>query len=118
MTLRDSPLPSFTDRRARQRFAVVLPLKWRAGHGDFIASRTRNMSSTGLAIAIAGAAPKAGTEIEVVVAWPVLFDRTIGLQLWIWGKVVRSSAGEFAVKYRQYEIRTKGSRGQTMSLQR
>jgi hypothetical protein len=115
MTFRDPALPSSTERRARERFPVELPLKWRAGHTEFVASRTRNMSSTGLAIRIAGAAPRVGSKIEVVVDWPALLDGTVGLLLWISGKVVRCSAGEFAVNYQRHEIRTKGAR-QTMSL--
>ena len=32
MIFRDLALPSSTERRARERFPVELPLKWRAGH--------------------------------------------------------------------------------------
>jgi hypothetical protein len=113
MESRNPPLPSSLDHRKRQRFAVDLSLKWRTGHCEFFASRARNISSHGMAITIAGAAPTLGAVIEVIVDWPVLLDDTMGLQLWILGTVVRCGANEFAVRYRRHEIKTKGVRALT-----
>jgi hypothetical protein len=89
-----------------------LSLKWSTGYGNFFASRARNISSNGVAITIACAAPKLGAGIEVIVDWPVLLDDTMGLQLCILGTVVRCGADEFAVRYERYEIKTTGVRAQ------
>jgi hypothetical protein len=117
MTSRNPPLPCSEDRRYRQRFTIQLPLKWRTADHDFVTGRTRNMSRYGLSIGVTGGSPKVGAMVDVVVDWPVRLNGMIGLQLWISGKVVRSSAREFAVRYQGYAIKTNAVRAQAEAVE-
>jgi hypothetical protein len=49
----------------------------------------------------------AGTELEILVAWPALLDDRIGLQLWIRASVLRNLSHGVTAGIRRYQFRTR-----------
>jgi hypothetical protein len=99
------------DRRARRRYPLELEMAYRivadgrvcqAGGG-----RTLDISGMGIAFR-SEEVLKAGSSVEVTIAWPILLHKTCPLKLAITGKVVRSGRGVTAVRMQRYEFRTKG----------
>jgi hypothetical protein len=73
----------------------------------FGTGRTDLMSSTEL-IFSADQRLEQGMKAEISIAWPVLLDGRVRLQLVIDGAIARSEAGRTAVEIWKYHYRTRG----------
>jgi c-di-GMP-binding flagellar brake protein YcgR len=114
----DRKSASDMDRRASSRFSIERELRYRvvnrkqpaeAGHG-----RTINMSSTG--ILFTSEQPLLpGRTVEMAISWPAQLNNTCPLKLVARGRVVRSEGGATAIQIQQYEFRTLGAQGLTLT---
>lgn len=105
-----------SDRRWRIRFPIALDVRYRvvgkravAGH-----AQTVNISSRGMLMITDGKLVP-GMNLKLAVEWPVRLNEVCGLALHAGGKVVRTEAGEVAVQFRRYELRTRSVSVETCS---
>jgi|SRR5579871_4510133 len=95
------------ERRASVRFPMALNLSYRtakliampAGSGETI-----NMSSHGVFF-VAEHSLAEGERLEMALEWPAPVSRDVPLQLYVIGKVVRSSGRYIAVAIHHHEFR-------------
>ena len=102
------------------RYPLALQLRYKAVSADmtiFGTGRTSLMSSTEL---IFGADQRLeeGMKAEISIAWPVLLDGRVRLQLVIEGAIARSEGGLTAVQIWKYHYRTRGLWAQEEALER
>jgi hypothetical protein len=83
----------------------------------FGTGRTSLMSSTEL-IFSADQRLEQGMKAEISIAWPVLLDGRVRLQLVIDGAIARSEGGLTAVQIWKYRYRTRGPWAQEEALER
>jgi len=91
-------------------YPLALQLRYKAVSRDmtiFGTGRTSRMSSTEL-IFTADQSLEAGMKAEISIAWPVLLDSRVRLQLVIDGTITRSKTGLIAVQIGKYHYRTRG----------
>jgi hypothetical protein len=50
---------------------------------------------------------KPGVELELAIAWPASLSKSVGLTLWLTGKVVRTEQNRSAVAIARYAFRTR-----------
>jgi hypothetical protein len=106
----DSALaPLWKDPRRSTRYPLTLPVRFQtdgseeAGSGTGV---TRNFSSCGLFIETnAGAA--SGSQVKIVVEWPVLLEGEVPLQFIALGEVIRCDESGFGMRLLRYEYRTR-----------
>lgn len=98
------------ERRSKTRYPLQLPVSYRAldQAGPSREGKTGNLSSGGVWI-ISNHELNRGAQMEVRIQWPWLLEERIPLQLFVVGKVVRCALSGFAVLFRQYQFRTKGT---------
>jgi hypothetical protein len=89
--------PAFIERRQAKRYDLRLPLIYKAGLITE-SGTTLNISTAGLLFR-AGQDLRSCSVIELRIAWPVLLDGVIDLQLCVRGRVVRESGDLIAVKF-------------------
>jgi hypothetical protein len=99
------------DRRRDRRYGLELDLRWKlirrrrlleSGEG-----RTVDLSSGGI-LFDAGRPLPAGLNVELSVTWPVMLHNVAPLQLYVYGKIIRSDGRRTAVRMVQHEFRTAG----------
>ena len=95
------------ERRAKVRFPLDLPVRYRtvAGKPRSGEGRALNVSSCGILI-LRRHQLSVGVHVELRVEWPLLLDGRIGLQLVARGKVVRCGKAHFAVEFHKHQFRT------------
>ena len=96
------------ERRAKMRFPLDLPVRYRTVGGGRPRSgegRVLNVSSCGILI-LRRHQLSVGVHVELRVEWPLLLDGRIGLQLVARGKVVRCGKAHFAVEFQKHQFRT------------
>ncbi len=100
------------DRRRDKRYMLELDLRWKlirrrrlleSGEG-----RTMDVSSGGI-LFDAGRPLPAGLNVELSVTWPVMLHNVAPLQLFVYGKIIRSDGRRTAVRMVQHEFRTAGA---------
>ena len=93
------------------QFPLVLPLKYKT-----ISSKGKAISGTGSTVLLSStdivfnADQPLGSDVrcEISIAWPVLLETNVGLQLVLYSVITRSE-GQFVMgRYSQYEFRTRG----------
>lgn len=102
------------------RYPLALDLRYKAVSGDvtiFGSGRTSLMSSTELIFG-SDQCLEEGMKAEISVAWPVLLDGRVRLQLVIEGAITRSEAGLTAMQIWKYHYRTRGSWAQEETRER
>jgi hypothetical protein len=102
------------------RYPLALQLRYKAVSNDvtiFGTGRTNLMSSTELIFG-ADQCLEEGMKAEISIAWPVLLDGRVRLQLVIEGAIARSQAGLTAVQIWKYHYRTRGPWGQEKPRER
>ena len=95
------------ERRRRIRFPIALSARCSVD-GQQETERTCwtvNISSHG-ALITSTTEVRPGSQIWVVIEWPILIGNLCPLALHILGKVVRSEGGLVAVQFSTYELRT------------
>jgi hypothetical protein len=100
------------DRRADRRYAFEMPLHFTC-QSDWLPSagtgRTKDLSRKGI-LFVADDPPPPNTVLELRIEWPFLLQNVCPLELWIWGKVLRSDNHGTVVRMKTYEFRTYGAR--------
>jgi len=111
------PIPA--ERRLKFRYPLALSVRFRALSGTSSisgAGRTVNVSSRGVLVvsqhAVSQHDIRVGARLELKIEWPPLLDRSIPLQLFALGRVVRCRAIDFAAAFEQHEFRTMRSSSQ------
>ena len=99
------------DRRRDRRYGLELDVRWKlirrrrlleSGEG-----RTVDLSSGGILFDPGRPLP-AGLNVELSITWPVMLHNVAPLQLYIYGKILRSDGRRTAVRMVQHEFRTAG----------
>ena len=93
------------------QFPLVLPLKYKT-----ISSKGKAISGTGSTVLLsstdivfnADRPLGSGVRCEISIAWPVLLETKIGLQLVLRSVITRSEAQFVMGRFSQYEFRTRG----------
>jgi hypothetical protein len=105
------------DRRGRRRYDLDLDLQYKVIRHYHVSQtgtgRTINFSGGGVAFQT-GDVVKAGSRVELSIAWPVMLNAKCSLKLVITGRVIRSSPELTAVRMERYEFRTQGVQMMTM----
>jgi hypothetical protein len=99
------------ERRVHCRYSICAPVRYRikekvAGliaHGS---GRTVDISSGGVLFE-SNSPLKPGVELELSIAWPLSLGKSVGLTLWLTGKVVRTEQNRSAVAIARYAFRTR-----------
>ena len=93
-----------TESRQAIRFAITLPVRYRAagesGWGELV-----NISSRG-ALFRTDRALALDASVEVYIKWPVLLHNSVQLRLIASGKIIRAESGQAAVAIEKYQFRT------------
>jgi len=100
------------DRRADRRYEFELPLRFSYQSGETQCTgsgRTTDLGRKGIRF-VADNPPPHATEMELRIEWPFLLQDVCPLELWVWGKVLRSDAYGTVIRMRKYEFRTCGAR--------
>jgi len=100
------------DRRSDRRYHFEMEMRFFYEDGGIPcegSGRTEDLSSGGV-LFLTDCPPPNGTEVELRIAWPFLLQNVCPVQLYVWGKVVRSGTDRAAVRMAKYEFRTCGSR--------
>ena len=106
-------LSNIADKRTHVRFPIGMELQYKVVRGPSGSGRTLDISSGGLLFETAVDFPEDAVknlEIELALKWPCLLNRECALKLMVRGHIVRRKQRQVAVKIRQYEFRTTGSR--------
>jgi hypothetical protein len=99
------------DRRAEKRYAYAMPLRFQVTSGEPCAGagRTGDLGRKSILFQTDVPPPK-DAEIELRVDWPFLLQNVCELELYVWGRVLRSDCRGTVVVMRRYEFRTRGAR--------
>jgi hypothetical protein len=102
------------ERRRDKRYGMQLQLRWKLVRRrrtiDTGTGCTVNMSSGGIRFE-AGREMPAGLNVELAISWPILLLNVAPMQLFITGRILRSSEGWAAIRTVTHEFRTFSSAG-------
>jgi PilZ domain len=102
---------STRERRASRRYEIPLKLRWKVLRRKRLLETgtgiTVDLSSTGILIATDTKLPVDGA-VELSIAWPILLDGTLPMQLTVTGRIARVTGRKVAIAIAQYEFRTAG----------
>ena len=108
-SLPEDAAPLITERRAKLRFAVNIPVRYRTlgrksitGEGTVV-----NMSSSGVLV-LRPHRLNVNARLELRIEWPSMLNGQIELQLVAIGKVVRCDPSGFAAAFHRHQFRTVG----------
>lgn len=111
IVVRTSPLSLIGERRSAQRYPGTVVLRYRlrestsqSGLGILV-----NLSTAGVLFQTEDRLG-AGSAIELFIPWPLRSIKTISVELYISGRVVRTETTSIAVELDHYEFRVKNSR--------
>ena len=99
------------ERRATRRYPIEVAVIYRLVHKGRVQrgfGLTRNLSSGGLLME-SNTSLSVGTEVEVFMAWPARLGGEVKLNLWIQGRVVRTSENCTAIAIDRSDFRTRAS---------
>jgi hypothetical protein len=102
----------YGDRRAHRRYAYALPLRFLyQSHGADLGGggQTVDLGRKGIRF-VADDPPPAGTDVELRIEWPFLLQNVCPLELWAWGRVLRTDEQGTVVHMNRYEFHTCGQR--------
>lgn len=100
----DSDITNERERRASTRFPLQLLVDYGARPTSDVGT-TVNISSGGV-LFTARDELAVGTQLELNLAWPVLLGGSTALQLRMWGRIVRASGHQAALRVARSEFRT------------
>jgi hypothetical protein len=105
------------DRRAEKRYAYEMPLRFQVTSGTPYAGAglTVNLGRKGILLQTEALPPK-DAEIELRIEWPFRLQNVCDLELYVWGRVLRSDERGTVVTMRRYEFRTRGARSFEQAL--
>lgn len=107
-----TPIPM--ERRSKSRYPLDLSVRFRLslGSGTFLlgTGRTVNLSAGGILVypedVVLPDEIRNGAWVEIRIAWPILLDGRIPLQLLGVGRVIRHGAIDFAATFERHQFRT------------
>lgn len=101
----------FGDRRFSQRYPIIAELECRVVSDDLVtgsgSGRSVNLSASGMLFE-SECLLTPGAEVEVTLAWPVLLNNKIALNLCVFGVVARSDGALHAISFREHEFCLRG----------
>lgn len=104
--------PPSSERRAKKRFLIERPLRYRflygASLGQVASGRAIEASSSGIWVETENEL-RVGDPLELLIDWPAQLNGLVPLQLVTAGCVVRVVGSRAAVSIERYEFRTKKS---------
>jgi len=104
------------ERRRDKRYGMQLQLRWKLVRRrrtiDTGTGSTVNMSSGGIRFE-AGREMPSGLNVELAISWPILLLNVAPMQLFITGRILRSSDGWAAIRTVTHEFRTFSASGAT-----
>jgi len=113
-----SGLKDKMDRRETGRFPLREGVRYRLLNvrGEHVSGsgNTLNIGSGGILFTTEDMLP-VGRSVEVSVDWPAQLNGNCPLKLVAFGRVVRSQAGQAAVRIERYEFRTRGKTAAEMT---
>ena len=109
-----------SDQRLDRRYPITLEIEYRLLSKGRVERRglgkTLNVSSGGLLFQANDSLPF-GSPIEIMMNWPFMLEGVCPLKLVIQGRVVRTDSKGVAVRTKQHEFRTAGTRSlRTLSV--
>ena len=103
----------YRDRRSDRRYPISVELVFRVRRGGRVVQsgtgRTVDLSSRGVLFESEGERPPAG-RIELTIAWPVLLNQEVGLNLCVTGHTVRVEGNRTAIAVARYVFRVRPHR--------
>lgn len=100
------------DRRADRRYAFEMRLHFLCQSGWLRptgSGYTKDLCRKGI-LFVADNPPPANTDVELRIEWPFLLQNVCPLELFVWGRVMRSDSRGTMVRMKTYEFRTCGAR--------
>lgn len=111
--------PHPIERRQADRFPIEREIRYRVlskrNTYEEGTGKTVNISSTGV-LFTTDQILLPGKRLELSISWPAQLDNRCHLKLVARGRVARLEQGRAAVEIQQYEFRTIGSRGLSLSI--
>jgi hypothetical protein len=105
--------PRLIERRAKQRFGIERPLRYRflygASLGQVASGRAVDASSNGVLVESDNQL-NVGDPLELLIDWPAQLNGDVPLQLVTAGCVVRVQGKRCAVSVERYEFRTRSNK--------
>jgi c-di-GMP-binding flagellar brake protein YcgR len=99
------------ERRASRRYEIPLRLRWKVLRRKRLletgTGTTVDLSSTGILFETDTKLPLDGA-VELSIAWPILLDGSLAMQLVVAGRIARVTGRKVAIAITQYEFRTAG----------
>lgn len=99
------------ERRASRRYEMPLRLRWKVLRRKRLletgTGTTVDLSSTGILFETDTELPLDGA-IKLFIAWPILLDGSLPIQLVVAGRITRIAGRKLAIAISQYEFRTAG----------
>jgi hypothetical protein len=99
------------ERRASRRYEIPLRLRWKVLRRKRLletgTGTTVDLSSTGIHFETDTKLPLDGA-VELSIAWPILLDGSLAMQLVVAGRIARVAGRKVAIAITQYEFRTAG----------
>jgi hypothetical protein len=101
------------ERRAKKRFGIVRPVRYRFLYGDSLGQVSSGLavdaSSNGVWLQAENQL-KVGDPLELLIDWPAQLNGAVPLQLVTAGCVVRVEGNRCAVSVERYEFRTRSNK--------
>jgi hypothetical protein len=108
-----SKAPRTEERRAKIRFGIERPVRYRFLYGSLIgqvaSGRSVDASSNGVLLE-SETELKVGDPLELLIDWPAQLNGEVPLQLVTAGCVVRVQGNRCAVSVERYEFRTRSNK--------
>ena len=99
------------ERRQDRRYRIPLDLRWKLLHRRRVRAegtgRTIDLSSGGVLFDAEEQLPF-GMQVELLIEWPAVLNDRVPMQLFVSGRIVRSTASQTAIKKDVHEFRTAG----------
>jgi hypothetical protein len=98
--------PAQQERRSALRYTIAAPLEYQHGgvSSQLVCSGTLvNLSTTGVLLQTSAPLP-VGLEVEIFLPWPLQKARTLAIEVYISGRVVRNEIPYVAVEVDHYEF--------------
>ena len=99
------------ERRQNCRYRIPLDLRWKLLYRRKVRAEgtgcTIDLSSGGILFDAKERLP-VGMQVELLIEWPAVLDNAVAVQLFVSGRVVRSTESHIAITKEIHEFRTAG----------
>ncbi len=91
------------DRRARDRYALSMPLRYRTA-GEWMPGRSIDISAGGMMLDLTEDL-ETGTRVEILMDWPGVYFGKKKVRLFVIGSVVRAQRRGCAIRFLRHQFR-------------